>query len=354
MKVFGVEGDSADKTKIAVIGAGLIGRRHAQLVASDARCCLAAIVDPATEAAEIARSLCVPWFPDLDRMLASARPDGAIVATPTRLRVDHGQKLLNAGIPVLIEKPIAHDLEAAGQLVNAAERSRVPLLIGHHRRHGDILQRARAVIEEGRLGRIVSFNALSWLLKPAEYFDVTWRRDIGGGPVLINAIHTVDDMRVLVGADIAAVQAVLSNAARGFEVEDSAIVLLEFSNGVLGTISVSDAVASPWNWEMTSGENRAYPQTSQICYLVGGTEASLSVPDLVLWRHAQPTWTSRMMSTVLDRSAEDPLARQLQHFLKVVRREVEPLVGGRDALATLAATLAIGQAAREGRRVRIR
>ncbi len=341
------------RTRIAVIGAGLIGRRHAQIVASDPLCSLVALVDPAAEAAELARSHDVPWFADLDGMLAAVQADGAIVATPTAMHAEHGVKLLGAGIPVLIEKPIAHAVDAAELLVAAADQTKVPLLVGHHRRHSDALQRARTVIEQGTLGRIVSFNALSWLLKPAGYFELDWRRRAGGGPVLINAIHTVDDMRMLAGADIVAVQASSSNAVRGFEVEDSATVLLEFSNGILGTMNISDTVAAPWNWEMTSAENAAYPRTDEACYLIGGTVASLSVPDLKLWRHAQPSWTSQIASSALDRSVEDPLVRQLQHFRRVVRREVEPLVGGRDAVVTLAATLAISRAAQEGRRIRI-
>jgi len=338
---------------IAVIGAGLIGRQHLKLVASNPSCSLAALVDPAAEAAEIAKSYRVPWFADLEQMLAALQPDGAIVATPTALHFEHGSKLLDLGIPVLIEKPIAHDVKAAEQLVEASERTDVPLLVGHHRRHSCAMQRARAVIEEGTLGRLVSFNALSWFLKPADYFQVPWRRTVGGGPVLINAIHTIDDMRTLTGADIIAVQAMLSSATRGFEVEDSATVLLEFTNGVLGTINLSDSVPSPWNWEMTSAENTSYPHTAEACYLIGGTTASLSVPDLKLWRHAQPSWMSQITSASLERPIEDPLARQLRHFLMVVRREVTPLVTGRDAIATLASTLAIGEAAKIGGRIRV-
>jgi len=342
-----------EQVQIAVVGAGLIGRQHLRLITSDALCRLVAVVDPAAEAADLARSYGVPWFADLDQMLAAVSPAGAIVATPTALHGEHGMKLLAAGIPVLIEKPIAHDLQSAEQLVVAAERSNVPLLVGHHRRYSDFIRRARAVIVDGTLGRLVSINALTWFLKPTEYFRAAWRRKDGGGPVLINAIHTIDDMRTLTGAEIVTIQAQLSSATRGFEVEDSAAVLLEFSNGVLGTMSISDTVASPWNWEMTSAENAAYPRTSEACYLIGGTTASLSVPDLRLWRHAQPSWMSPIMSSSLDRSSEDPLVRQLQHFRQVIRREVSALVGGRDAMATLAATLAISHAARAGRRIRI-
>ena len=86
----------------------------------------------------------------------------------------------------------------------------------------------------------------------------------------------MDLLRYLCG-DIECVQAMTSNAVRGGETEDSAIVLLKFRSGALGTLSVSDTVAAPWSWELTSGENSAYPVTSQSCYLIGGTRASLSI-----------------------------------------------------------------------------
>jgi len=138
-----------EQVQIAVVGAGLIGRQHLRLITSDALCRLVAVVDPAAEAADLARSYGVPWFADLDQMLAAVSPAGAIVATPTALHGEHGMKLLAAGIPVLIEKPIAHDLQSAEQLVVAAERSNVPLLVGHHRRYSDYIRRARAVIVDG-------------------------------------------------------------------------------------------------------------------------------------------------------------------------------------------------------------
>ena len=60
---------------------------------------------------------------------------------------------------------------------------------------------------------------------------------------------------------------------------------------MLGTISVSDTVVSPWSWELTSGENPAYPHTGETCYTVGGTLGSLSIPHLDLWRNpAEPSW----------------------------------------------------------------
>ena len=114
-----------------------------------------------------------------------------------------------------------------------------------------------------------------------DYFDVAWRREPGGGPILINLIHDIDNLRFIAG-EIAAVQAVTSSARRGFAVEDTAAALLRFRDGALGTVVLSDTVAAPWSWELTAGERTSYsyPQTGQDCYLFAGTNGALAVPSL--------------------------------------------------------------------------
>ena len=180
---------------------------------------------------------------------------------------------------------------------------------------------------------------------------MAWRREPGGGVVLINLIHVVDDLRNLCG-DIVCVQAVASNAARGFPVEDTAAILLRFRSGALGTLSISDCAAAPWSWEMTAGENKAYPQTSEACYLVAGSEGSLSVPRLEIWRHADArAWFGSLSAERMIVPEEDPLTRQMRHFCAVIRREVAPVIDAREAARTLAATLAVTRAAESGHTV---
>jgi predicted dehydrogenase len=162
-------------------------------------------------------------------MIAVQRPDGVIIATPNQVHVSNGMEAVEAGIPALIEKPVADDIAAGEKLIETAEAKGVPLLTGHHRRHNPMMQRAKQIIESGRLGRILVVNAMFWLFKPDDYFDMPWRRERGAGPVFLNLIHDIDNLRYLFG-DIAAVEARESNAMRGNAVEETAVLLIEFKN----------------------------------------------------------------------------------------------------------------------------
>jgi predicted dehydrogenase len=340
--------------RLAVCGAGLIGRRHIEHIQACPATRLAAIVDPAPAAQALAGRLGVPWHAALDELLASARPDGLVLATPTALHAEQGLAAVAAGIPALVEKPLAATLDDARRLVEAAEAANVPLLVGHHRRHNPLIGEAKRIVASGKLGRLVAVHAFFWIAKPAPYFDVAWRRQKGAGPVLTNLIHDVDLLRHLAG-EIVSVQAVASNAIRGNEIEDGCAAILRFANGALGTVNASDAAAAPWSWEMTAHENPAYPATNEACYLLAGTAGSLSLPRLDVWSHdAAPDWNTPISATrhAPARTA-DPLALQIAHFADVVRGDAAPLVSGREGMKTLAAIDAILRAAESGTAVAV-
>ena len=339
--------------QLVVMGAGLIGRRHIDHVLDQDCASLLAVVDPAPSAEALAAQSGAAWYPSLAALLAVSRPDGVIIATPNQMHVEHGLACIKAGIPVLVEKPIADDVDAAARLVQTAERLGVALLVGHHRRHNPLMQQARKAIDDGRLGTLVAVHAACWFYKPDDYFDVAWRREKGAGPVFINLIHDVDLLRYLCG-EVVSVQAMDSNAQRGHAVEDAAAILLRFESGVLGTITVSDTIVSPWSWEFTSGENPAYSHTPESCYMIGGTRGSLSAPYLDLWHNeAAPSWWAPIVRERLPVAAADPLGLQVQNFCAVIRGTAEPVVSGREGLGTLQVIAAVKEAAATGRMVEI-
>ncbi len=341
------------KLAVAVAGAGLIGRRHCELIDQSGDCRLAAIVDPSPAGRAYAEARGTRWFAELDELLTKARPDGVILATPNTLHASGAIACLRRGVPVLIEKPVTDTVAAARLLIAEERRSGTPALVGHHRRHNPIVSRARDLIKGGGVGELTAVNALWLLKKPDDYFDVAWRREPGGGPVLINLIHDVDNLRFICG-EIAEVSAMLGRAVRGFAVEDTASVNIRFANGALGAALISDATPAPWSWEVSSGENPVYPQRNENCYVFSGTRGSLALPRMERWRYdGKDGWWEPLSCERLAVAPADPLVRQLAHFCAVIRGDERPIITCRDAARTLAVIETIAKAAASGSRERV-
>ena len=336
----------AQPKKLVIAGIGLVGRRHAEAIRHIKKLELSGIVDPSAEGEAFADGLDLPCYASMDAMFDAQSPDGVVLSTPTLLHVEQALECVAQHCPVLVEKPIATNATDALRLVNMAEQQQVPLLVGHHRRHNPIIQKAHEIIENGEIGQVRAIHANCWFYKPDSYFDIApWRKKKGAGPISINLVHDVDLIRYLCG-EVVSVQAQARQSIRGFENEDVAAAVLRFSNGVIGTISVADAIAAPWSWELTSGEYPVYPQTAESCYFIGASEGALSIPDLAIWRHAEkPDWWSPISASKLSCPNSDPLINQMEHFCEVIEGKVAPLVSGLEALKTLRVVEAIQKSA---------
>ena len=340
--------------KIAVAGAGLIGRAHMAVMAQSSTCALAAIADPTDAAKQLATEKGVPWFATLEQLLANVQPDGVVLATPNTLHVPQALQCIAAGVPVLVEKPIAPTVEQAQQLVQVVQDKQAKVLIGHHRAHSSIMAQARAIVQSGRLGRLVSVMGSAMFYKPAHYFDdAPWRRAAGGGPILINMIHDIDLLRFLLG-EVVSVQAQTSNAIRGFEVEDTASALLRFENGALAALNVSDAAVAPWNWDFAAGEASHYAKQDVDAIFITGTEASITLPQLQIFSFKEKRgWHEPLTQERTPLHRGDPYVAQLAHIRAVAEGHEVPVCSGWDGLQTLRTTLAVHEAARSGQTVQI-
>jgi predicted dehydrogenase len=337
-----------NRLPVALIGAGGIGRPHAERLLRHPDVSLAGVADPTPAGKAFAESIGAPWFADHRELLDKVKPGGALVATPNASHAAIGLDCIERRVAVLMEKPVTDTLADGERLCAGAETAGVPLLVGHQRRHSIRVRTAKAWMSEGRIGRPVAAHAMATWLKPDDYFGVAWRREPGGGPVLINLIHDIDILRHLIG-EVASVQAITSNAVRGFAVEDTAAVLLRFTNGALATLMTSDATPSPWNYDMGAGElERFPPQDADAIYLCG-TEGSFSLPRLELWRYPGARgWADPLSVERIAPMKADPYDEQFRHFRAVVEGREAPLCGGRDSLGTLRTALAVHEAARSG------
>jgi len=338
--------DTGQPIRLAIVGYGLIGQRHAQAVAAAPGVELAAIVEPEGSTSLAAVDDSVKIFADIKKMLREANPDGVIIASPTKLHISHARSCIEANIPTLVEKPISDDLVAARRLTKDATEANVALLVGHHRRFNPIIKKVHDLIRAGEIGYVRAINAICWFYKPDDYFETApWRKMKGAGPVSVNLIHDIDLMRYFCG-EVETVQAQFADAKRGYENEDLGSAILRFASGAIGTVTVSDSIASPWSWEFTSGENSAYPCTEQSTYFIGGSEGSLSVPDLKIWRHeGEVDWWRPMRAECSKTTQSDPLLNQVIHFRRVILGLDPPLVSGLEGTRSLEVIDAIQRAA---------
>ena len=341
------------KTRIALAGVGYIGLAHADAAMASSTVTLSAIVDPLPASIAIAAKYGVPRYISLATLFANDKPDGVVLATPNQLHLAHAKACMDAGVPMLLEKPITPTVSEAEDLVAYQQKTKIAILIGHHRAHSPIMAKAKEVVDSGKLGKLVAVMGSALFVKPDQYFDDgPWRREIGAGPILLNMIHEVHNLRMLCG-EITQVQALTSHATRSFAVEDTVAINLRFANGVLGTFLLSDTAASAKSWEQTSRENTSYPSyEDEDCYTVAGTHGSLSIPTMRLKSYAKDedrSWWKPFDVSVVEMQCSDPIAHQMTHFGKVVRGEAKPLVSAFDGLQNLKIAEAIVQSAKTGR-----
>jgi len=343
------------KVTIGVIGAGLIGRKHLRKLSEQADYDLVGIADvnAGAVAAEYPRTRI---FADYRKLLDETRPQAVIIASPNQLHAETGIECARRGIHILIEKPVTDTLQTAAALMAEVRKGGIKSLVGHHRRHHSQVRTLKALLGEGQIGDIVGVSAIWATHKPADYFKIApWRTEPGGGPILLNLIHEIDFLRFTVG-EIVAVEAVVSNRQRGFAVEDTAAALIEFDNGALGTFFITDNAVSPWTTEQGVGESPEFPFSGQSNYRFMGRRGSIEFPELVQWAQAGDVqhWNQPIQAQRLHAPTIDAFAAQLDHFRDVVRGTAPSLQPVEDGARSLLATLAIAEAAAEGRRIDLR
>lgn len=340
--------------KFLVVGPGLIGSKHAKLIFENERLELAALVSPnRTKHENLAKEYNVPLFTDLTLALDAMEYDGVVVSSPNELHYEQAKLCMEREVPVLVEKPLTSCLKEAKALVEISEQTSVPLLVGDHRLYNPLLYTARKFIHSNKFGRIVSYLGSAQFYKPASYFEAgPWRTKLGGGPILINLIHEIGIMRVLCG-EIVRVSAFASSEIRGFEVEDTVSINLEFSNGALGTFMLSDTAVSNKSWEMTTGENHAYPHyPKEWTYHIAGTKASLDFPNMKIRMYDdafEPSWWRPFYDDELKVVHEDPLEIQLNHFADVIQGAAEAISTARNGYMNMLVVEAVKRSIDEER-----
>ena len=342
-----------EPVRLGIIGVGLVSPKHIQGSKDIDNGNLVALCDVNPKRKVLAEALNIPFFSDYREMIAQAGLEGVIDGTPNQFHAEVGMTCAENGIHVLTEKPIASTLAEGKRLVEAVKESGISLLVGHHRRYFPLIRRAREIVQSGELGQLVGVSMLWALMKPDNYFEVAWRSQKGAGPILINIIHEIDNLRFICG-DVAEIHARAKRLIRNGAVEDTVAINFELASGTLGTALVSDTTPSPWSYELVSGENSDYFKTDQDCYRFLGSKAALSFPHMEVWSHLhgrEKGWWEPLMRRSESVPYFSPFTAQLEHFCNVIRGQEKPVIDATDGLMTLATTLAVLKSSEIGRSV---
>lgn len=321
--------------RVAVIGAGLMGRLHARVVSESDETELVAVVDRAPEGERTARARHARWLASVEELLTGPLPDLAIVSVPT---AEHGvvtDAVLRAGIPVLVEKPIANTLAEAEELIETARVVGVPLAVGHVERFNPAVQELRLRLARGDLGRVFQINARRLSPFPLRVTDTGVAHDL--------ATHDLDVMCELAGTPTRISAETDQKAHR--QREDLLAAVLRFESGVIGLLEV--------NW-LTPTKVRQLSVTG---------ERGMFVVDylnqhLTLYENARSreTWetldvfdgVSEGNVTRYAIARQEPLRAQLESFIRAVRGDSPLAVTGEDGLRTLKVALAAVESGSSG------
>lgn len=323
--------------KIGVVGVGSMGQNHARVL--DQMDSLCGVVDSEEgKARATGGKHGVPWFTDLDGLL-EMEPDGITVATPARTHVDICERIIDQGIDVLVEKPIALSLEKAEGLVDYAERKGVNLAVGMIERHNPVVSSAKMILEDGSVGDLITISSKRVSSFPSRVSDM--------GVIFDLAIHDVDVMRYLLGKDPTMVFSMGGPANQG-EYEDHANIMLHFPGDVTGVIEV--------NW-LTPHKVRKLSLTCSNDFVeIDYIDQSVVVTSSQLVEYD----TSNLFDIPLEHNIrkysakrQEPLQREMMDFIASIKGEHPPLVNGRDGLKSMKVVDAARRAMIEGKGVPI-
>jgi predicted dehydrogenase len=303
--------------RFGLVGAGAIAQAYAQAFAKSKQVELAAIADCRPEAAEkLAATAGCPAFPDAAAMTDAVELDAAIVCTPPATHRDVCCQLLEDGLHVLCEKPLAIDSASAREMIDAAEARGLEFTMASKFRYVADVTHAKSLIAEGLIGEVVLFENVF-----TGRVDMThrWNSDpsvAGGGVLIDNGTHSVDITRYFLGA-LSEVQAMEGHRIQDLPVEDTAKMFVRSRAGVLASIDLS--------WSVSK----------EIPYFIAvyGSQGAL----LVGWRESKYRRMGDQDWTVFGAGYDKVAAfqRQLENFAAAVRGDEDLAVTPVDALASV-------------------
>lgn len=355
--------ESTATHQIALVGAGFIGRLHAQVVATLDGFEITAIIDPVVANAQAVSDIVgessgapVPIFSTLEEALAVATFSVVVISTPTGHHAHLAVAALDAGKHVLIEKPLDVDLASAARVLRkAAEHPELVVSVISQHRFDPASVTVKAAIDDGSLGAVTSAMVVGSLWRSQSYYDSgqwrgTWLLD-GGGALMNQGVHSIDLLVWFLGnpTRIQAKTALLAH--ENVEVEDTAVAIIEFGSGALATVLYTTA---------------AFPGLSRSVHVHGSRGSAVIDADILDYFHVATDeipvgdygieGSGNLAGHVLPRGEAVEVSaamlsghrRQYENYREALEGSSVSVVGAGDAFVSLATVCAIYEAARTG------
>lgn len=318
-----------------VLGCGSIGERHLRCLTKIGGVELTAC-DPRPERQEAMRELygvahTLGSYDEADL----AQQDAVLVCTPTDQHLPQAMRAAEAGCHLFVEKPISTTPEGVDELIDLCRSKSRVLQVGYVLRHHPNLHEVKALLDTGAIGtvRLAAIKCGSFIGKyRPEYAQLYWAHAATGGGVLYNATHELDYIQWLLGPALQ-VQAQTGHYALAVDedVEDAAMLLLRFGDGVMATAHLNDFQLN-------------YKRGLELVGDKGTIEWSYEDNEVRLYTEHDRSWRTHRREFERD----DFYVLQMRNFLAAIAGEQAPAVTGEDGKQALLLALAAKEAARTG------
>ena len=359
----------AEGLRFGILGCGVIGPHHAPAIVGLDSADLVAVADVVPEKAErLAGEYDCSWYTSLEDMLSKAELDAVCICTPSGMHAEGAIAALEAGKDVVIEKPVDVSLKAVDRVLDVQRATGRKVAVISQHRFDPAARAVREAVSKGEFGRLTSGSAeVRWWRSQSYYDSGGWRGTwaLDGGGVLINqAIHSIDLLQWLMGpvVEVTAYTGLLAHER--IEVEDSAVAILKFAGGAIGTIVATTAAYPGLTARIVVHGERgsAVIDDDELRYFHAGGEdvqgedygagGAKNQADKVLERYGA-TADSGPGAGADPGSLSMAHRDQIQDFVEAISEDRKPSIDAEEGRKPLAIISGIYESAQTGRAVRI-
>lgn len=336
-----------------IVGCGVISRWHADAIGCIEGAKLVGATDLNVDSLKkFTGDYNIKGYSTLEDMLNCDEIDAISICTPSGLHAPQAIQAANAGVNVIVEKPMAITREEVDAVIEACENNNIKFSVISQLRFSDAVSKVKRAIDNQELGKIVLCDLYMKYNRSPEYYATsnwrgTWEMD-GGGALMNQGIHGIDILQYIMGP-VKSIFGQVRTLSHDIEVEDTACAILEFESGALGAIE---------------GTTSVYPGYSRRLEIHGDRGSIILEEDNIIeWKTIDGKGQEEMTgsSSTEFNSSNDPTAigilghtRQLEDFVNAIREDRAPLIDEFDGKKTVDIILGIYESSRTDKKIVLR